>query len=420
MTIASENSEYVQLAGLDEPARDERATVRALVWKIVSQRASNYGNFTTYWPARVFEGLIFLTISVIIIITLLSTEDSVERIAGWSEFQNNFEGAVMSLFTLEYLLRLWACVEDAKIAQAGPLRGRLTWAAKPLSILDLALLVPYYIDFVTVERSPASQVRGATTLQALRLLRIFSIMRLERELKSFKMLAFVLAEKSTELLITLFICSALVLISAATMYFLESEAQPHKFSSVTNSMWWSVSALTTVGYGDIAPVTGPGRVLACMVAFLGIGVFAIPTGIIGAGFLEVYNRENNMFPENLERNAAVGHDSDANTTHGATSILESIRERSRSHCTRATTVGTQTEDLGDVCRDEEISSYPCTRSTFSEMDPGACARPIARGEMQLIPVQHMEVECPQCKHTLSFKCPMGVLSGKGSDGKVQC
>jgi voltage-gated potassium channel len=123
-------------------------------------------------------------------------------------------------------------------------------------------------------------------LRVLRLLRIVRVAKLGRYSESIQVLGRVFAAKKEQLLSTLFILLMLLVISSCLMYDAERQAQPDRFSSIPAAMWWAVTTLTTVGYGDVCPVTPGGKVIASVIAILGIGMFALPTAILGSGFLE--------------------------------------------------------------------------------------------------------------------------------------
>lgn len=132
-----------------------------------------------------------------------------------------------------------------------------------------------------------------STIRILRLVRLFTIFKLSRYYKSIKMIGDVLKETRSELLVTLFICTILMLFSSTLMFYIEHEAQPEKFANVGHSMWWAVATLTTVGYGDIYPVTVLGRFLGAIIALVGIGFVALPTGIFGSAFISKINQRRN-------------------------------------------------------------------------------------------------------------------------------
>ncbi|MEN6578580.1 MAG: ion transporter [Phycisphaerales bacterium] len=227
-------------------------------------------------PSRVFDtfivGLILLNVAAMVI-------ESVEHIRllvpTWF---TAFEYFSVAVFSVEYVLRIWSSVEDP--AYAKPFLGRLRFAIAPLAMVDLAAVLPFYLPFLGVD------------LRVLRMFRLFRVMRIMRVAKlarysdSLQMLLRVVKSRRDQLLGAVFILLILLIVAASLMYYAEHEAQPKVFSSIPAAMWWAAVTLTTVGYGDAYPITPIGKVMASMTAILGIGMFALPTAVLGAGFLE--------------------------------------------------------------------------------------------------------------------------------------
>ena len=187
-----------------------------------------------------------------------------------------FETFSVLLFTIEYVLRLWASTLDPRFTH--PIKGRIRYALRPLAVIDLIVILPYYLPMIVP--------MDLRALRALRLLRLLTLFKLGRYSESLQTMGRVFATKKEELTVTmLMVVIALVMISSV-MYFVEHDAQPKIFSSIPASMWWAVVTLTTVGYGDIYPVTTLGKILGSIIAVLGIGMFALPAGILGSGFVE--------------------------------------------------------------------------------------------------------------------------------------
>jgi voltage-gated potassium channel len=186
-----------------------------------------------------------------------------------------FELFSVAVFTAEYVLRLWSCTADPRYADA--VRGRLRYATSALPLIDLLAVAPFYLEFVAFD---------LRFVRALRLFRLFRIFKLARYADSMRTLGVVLRSRREELLVTLFVVVVLLVFASSAMYYVEHEAQPEQFSSIPASMWWGAATLTTVGYGDIYPVTSAGRLLGAAIAVLGVGLFALPTGILASAFSE--------------------------------------------------------------------------------------------------------------------------------------
>lgn len=190
-----------------------------------------------------------------------------------------FEMFSVAVFTAEYVLRLWSCTSDARYAH--PVWGRLRFAVHPMALIDLLAVAPFYLEFLTVD---------LRFVRTLRLFRLFRIFKLARYADSMRTLGAVLRSRREELLVTLFVVLVLLVFASSAMYYVESEAQPQQFSSIPAAMWWGVATLTTVGYGDVYPVTTAGRFLGAGIAILGVGLFALPTGILASAFSEELQR----------------------------------------------------------------------------------------------------------------------------------
>lgn len=185
----------------------------------------------------------------------------------------------MSVFTIEYILRLWTCTADDRFRS--PIKGRIRFAATPLALVDLMAILPFYLEIIMLIR--ALDLRF---IRALRLFRLFRLFKMGRYSEALKTLGNVLKQKKEELFITVFAILILLITASSLMYFVEKDAQPEAFSSILAAMWWGVSTLTTVGYGDIYPITAIGKFLGALIALLGIGMFALPAGILASGFAE--------------------------------------------------------------------------------------------------------------------------------------
>lgn len=190
-----------------------------------------------------------------------------------------FETLSVTLFTVEYVLRLWSCTASPAYTHA--VRGRLRFALQPLLLADLLSILPFYFPFLGVD---------ARFLRAARLLRFLRAAKLGRYSQALQLLGRVLSSRKEELLTVVSLALGLLLAASALLYLAEHRAQPDKFSSIPAAMWWGVTTLTTVGYGDVVPVTPLGKLLASTVAVLGIGLFAMPAGLLGAAFVEQVQR----------------------------------------------------------------------------------------------------------------------------------
>jgi voltage-gated potassium channel len=178
-----------------------------------------------------------------------------------------FEVLSVIIFTIEYVMRL--------IAHRNNL---VRYIFSFYAIVDLLAILPFYIPFIV-----KADLRF---LRLLRLMRVFRIFKTTKYSSSLSVLIDVIKEKRRELGISLFICSIFLVVASFIVFYFENEAQPEQFSNLFDSIWWALATLTTVGYGDIYPVTVEGKIIAGFLALLGIGIVALPTGILSAGLME--------------------------------------------------------------------------------------------------------------------------------------
>lgn len=193
-----------------------------------------------------------------------------------------FEAFSIAIFSVEYGLRLWSAVEWSDGRFQDPILGRLRYALTPLAIIDLLAILPFYLSVLI----------GADLLflRALRLLRIF---KLTRYSNSWRMLQRVSIAEARPIGAALFVLGILVVVAACLTYLVEHEAQPEAFGSIPQAIWWAIITMTTVGYGDVVPVTFWGKVLAACIGIMGIGMVALPAGFLASGFTtEVHRRQH--------------------------------------------------------------------------------------------------------------------------------
>lgn len=187
-----------------------------------------------------------------------------------------FEVFSVIIFSLEYLLRFW--VADLTYPNRPKWRSRLKYVFSTMGLIDLLAIIPFYLPWVVK--------LDLRFLRVLRLFRLVRIFKMAHYSLSIRMLAKIFNDKRRELFITLIGSFVLILLSSSIMFEFEHDVQPDKFPNIFATFWWAVATLTTIGYGDVYPVTAIGQFLAALVAIFGIGLIAIPTGIISAGFLE--------------------------------------------------------------------------------------------------------------------------------------
>jgi len=227
--------------------------------------------------SRVFDVFIMTVIALSVLSVALETVASVA--VRWGGALRAFEIFSITVFTIEYLLRVWSVTADPRFSQS--LTGRVRWMLTPMAIIDLLAILPFYLNLGRLD---------LRFLRALRLFRLFRVLKLARYSDSLALLGRVFRSKKEELVVTLTAVLFLLFLSSSLVYYVENGTQPEAFSSIPASLWWGVATLTTVGYGDIYPVTAAGRVLGAVIAILSIGLFALPAGILASGFAEEMRR----------------------------------------------------------------------------------------------------------------------------------
>ena len=197
----------------------------------------------------------------------------------YKSYFNDFETFSVGIFTIEYCLRLWSCTFERKYRH--PIWGRVKFVFQPLSAIDLLSVLPYYL-FVFFP--------NLVFVREIHLLRLARLLKIGRYSSSMRTLGKVISSKRQDLLSATFTVFTLLMISASLVYFAEHASQPELFPSIPASMWWSVVTLTSVGYGDVYPITAMGKLLGGVISVLGLGLVALPTGILASGFAEEVQR----------------------------------------------------------------------------------------------------------------------------------
>jgi voltage-gated potassium channel len=227
--------------------------------------------------SKYFDPFITVLIVLNVAAVVLETVDSLN--ASYGRLFHAFDIFSVAVFTVEYILRLWSCTENPKFKT--PISGRLHYLITPMAIIDLLAILPFYLPFV---------IPDLRFVRALRLFRLFRILKLARYSDALKTFAEVLNLKKEELGVTLFATLIMLTVASSMVYEAENEVQPEAFANIPDAMWWGVVTLTTVGYGDIYPKTPLGKFIGSFVVIAGVGLFALPAGILASGFNEVLQR----------------------------------------------------------------------------------------------------------------------------------
>ncbi len=213
--------------------------------------------------------LIFLNTIAIILHSIPSLR------ASYNQYFIDFEVFSVVIFTVEYLLRVWSIVEQPGFHH--PLKGRVKYIFSVWGIIDFLAIFPFYFSLFNTD------LGFVRILRVLRMLRLF---RLSRYFHALRIISNVMKAKKEELVLSMSFILFLLFIASSLMYFLEHEIQPTVFKSIPDALWWGVNNMTTVGYGDMMPITPIGKVISGIVSILGVAAFALPTGILASGFAE--------------------------------------------------------------------------------------------------------------------------------------
>jgi voltage-gated potassium channel len=221
----------------------------------------------------IFDKFIYLLIIANVAAMIMESHVSIRNVYG--KAFSLFEAFSIYIFSFEYLYRIRLAYMNNRM------KGVSKYVFSTFGLIDLISILPFYLNqFIKVD---------GRFLRILRLFRLTRIFKLGRDSSSLRLFVKALKGVQNELKFTLFLSALAILFSASAIYYLENEAQPDKFSSITESIWWATVSLATVGYGDVYPVTVGGKIFASIISLIGIGIVAIPTGIISASFVEEIN-----------------------------------------------------------------------------------------------------------------------------------
>ena len=241
------------------------------------------------WISRGYDWLSTILLLVNLVVTIMETFD---RLAAYGTVFTVLEEITVAFFALDYVLRVWSapCLREGLSDGQAVKKYVLSFTG----IIDLLSFLPHYLPIVF----PA----GAAVFRMFRVVRILRLFQINAYYNSIHVITAVLSSKKQQLFSSVFIILVLMVGSSLCMYSLEHEAQPEVFSNAFSGIWWAASTLLTVGYGDIYPMTTWGQIFGIIITFLGVGMVAIPTGIISAGFVDQYSRLKRMSEYATEEN----------------------------------------------------------------------------------------------------------------------
>lgn len=243
------------------------------------------------WLDAILVLIISINIVAIVLESVQSIADQYATLFWW------IEAISVAIFSLEYITRVWVSVdlEQYENSSDSATLIRIKYIFSPMALIDLIAILPFYLTlFINVD---------LRFLRALRLLRIFKLTRYSRAmqllLQSFK-------EESNSLLAAFFIMAVILILASCGIYLLEHDIQPEKFGSIPAAMWWAMATLTTVGYGDVVPITPIGKIFGGVITILSMGMVAIPTGLLASSFSEQIRKRRAVFADEVHTSLAHG------------------------------------------------------------------------------------------------------------------
>jgi voltage-gated potassium channel len=245
----------------------------------------------------------FLIVLIIANVVAIILESVPAFQARFDTFFLGFELFSIIVFSIEYLARLWSCVEKPLDDSSSPRQSRLAWMVSPLGIIDLLAVAPFYVLLLMPDRS-AEALLMLRVFRGLRLLRMF---KLARYSPAMGVLSTVIRKEAPVLTVAMTILVMILIFSSWGIYLLEREVQPEVFGNIPQAMWWSMVTLTTVGYGDVVPVTDGGKIFAGLVSLLGIAMLALPAAIMASGFSRELHGRSQVYQRAVEMALANGH-----------------------------------------------------------------------------------------------------------------
>lgn len=247
---------------------ESRPSLRRFVFRILETAEEN--DTASMIADSCLITLIILSVTAVILESMPSFEQRFGTELYW------FEVVTISVFSVEYLLRVWSCVEQQSAAAGEPLLARLRFVFSFHAIIDILAILPFYLL--------AFGIAGSVDMRFLRAVRLMRVLKLSRYFAALNMLTIAVKENSRALAASSLILVTIMLLAASGMYYFERQSQPVDFGSIPAAMWWAFATLTTVGYGDVTPITVGGKIFGALITVVGIGMVALPTGILASGY----------------------------------------------------------------------------------------------------------------------------------------
>ncbi len=239
--------------------------------------------------ARFVDIVLIILITLNVVAVILESVPEIQRPLATAFFA--FEVFSVVVFTVEYFLRLWSVTENPwHDKYRRPFLDRLRYLFSPMALIDLLAILPFYLSvFVSID------------LRFLRVLRLLRVLKLTRYSSAMTMLFDVFREEARVIGASLFVLLLLLVVASSCIYLAEREVQPDDFGTIPLSMWWAIVTMTTVGYGDVVPITATGKVIGAFMGVIGIGMVALPAGILASGFNQALHARRRILQREVDR-----------------------------------------------------------------------------------------------------------------------
>lgn len=251
--------------------------------------------------SHLVDGVLVLLIVLNLVAIILESVASLH--ARWAAAFHAFELFSVAVFTVEYLLRLWCSIEDQRYRSLGPIKGRLRYLVTPMALVDLMAIAPFYLSALFM-----------LDLRFMRVLRLLRIFKLTRYFAAVNIVLEVLHEEARSFGAAFLVLLVVLVLASSGIYLFEHQAQPEAFGNIPSAMWWAVATLTTVGYGDVTPITVGGKIFGALITIVGIGMVALPAGILASGFSDHLHGRRRAFGEKVGKALKNGLISDREET----------------------------------------------------------------------------------------------------------
>lgn len=244
--------------------------IKRIVFEVIQPSTDASGGRVA---SRIFDTMIM----TLIVFSVLSVFICTFRIPEWLfRILIRIEFVSIIIFTVEYALRIWTA--NYLFPELGPIRSRIRYITSHMAIIDLISILPFIL--------PILHTYNLVGVRVFRLVRLLRVFKLNRYSDALAAIGDVFRSKAQQIVASIFFVFIILILASLLIYYAEHDAQPDQFENAFSGLWWAVATLTTVGYGDIYPITPLGRVLGAIIAILGIGMVAVPTSILSSGFME--------------------------------------------------------------------------------------------------------------------------------------